>query len=379
MKIKRLEYYDDEYKWKLEPVDFHPNLNLLVGVSGAGKTRTLDAINQLKLIANGASLNGVEWNVCFQTEDNSEYRWCGKFETREKDTSIDIETDLKEKKPVKIISEKLIKNEEILINRRDGEILFDSKKTPKLSPYESVIELFEEEEIVIPVRESIDKIMLSDFEPDSFNGIWGMPASIFKQYQNTSLASLRESGLPIPIKLAILYRALPQEFNRIKESFINIFPNVLDLQAGTVEDFHLPISFLNIMKDLTTISIKEKGIDNWVTNASSGMRKTLMYISELYLLPESSLILIDEFENSLGINCLDSVMELITSNRNSQFIITSHHPYIINNISPANWKIVTRHGSSVTVKNAKDFHISDSRQKAFIDLINVLEDDDSED
>jgi predicted ATPase len=135
----------------------------------------------------------------------------------------------------------------------------------------------------------------------------------------------------------------------------------------------------SMARNFTAVSIKEKGIDDWFTNISSGMLKTLMYISELYLLPENSLILIDEFENSLGINCLDSVMELIASNHSSQFMIASHHPYIINNISPANWKIVTRHGSNVIVKNAKDFHISDSRQKAFIDLINVLEDDGSED
>jgi AAA15 family ATPase/GTPase len=105
------------------------------------------------------------------------------------------------------------------------------------------------------------------------------------------------------------------------------------------------------------------------------MFKTLMYISQLYLSPNNSVILIDEFENSLGVNCIDSVTELILNNQNSQFIITSHHPYIINNISPAFWKIVTRQGSLVTVKNAQDFHISNSRQKAFIDLINILEDE----
>lgn len=104
-----------------------------------------------------------------------------------------------------------------------------------------------------------------------------------------------------------------------------------------------------------------------------------MYISELYLSPDDCVILIDEFENSLGINCLDNVTDLILSNRKSQFIITSHHPYVINNISPAYWKIVTRKGSLVTVKDAKDFHIPDSRQKAFIDLINVLQNEEDAD
>jgi hypothetical protein len=100
-----------------------------------------------------------------------------------------------------------------------------------------------------------------------------------------------------------------------------------------------------------------------------------MYISELYLAPENSIILIDEFENSLGVNCLDSVTELVLENKKLQFIITSHHPYIINNVSPAYWKIVTRKAGLITVRDSKYFHISESRQKAFIDLIDVLEND----
>lgn len=70
MKIHRLEYYDSEYEWKLEPVELLPNLNLLGGISGAGKTRILQSINSLKQIANGESFNGVEWSVCFSTSKN---------------------------------------------------------------------------------------------------------------------------------------------------------------------------------------------------------------------------------------------------------------------------------------------------------------------
>lgn len=105
MKIKKLEYYDDEYQWQLEPVDFLQNLNLLVGVSGVGKTRILGAINSLKKIANGASLNGVRWNVCFLTSDDCEYHWSGEFETKKSTTPID--SDSAEEKPVKIICETL--------------------------------------------------------------------------------------------------------------------------------------------------------------------------------------------------------------------------------------------------------------------------------
>ncbi len=98
-----------------------------------------------------------------------------------------------------------------------------------------------------------------------------------------------------------------------------------------------------------------------------------MYISELYLSPEGSIILIDEFENILGVNCLNSVTDLILENPRLQFIITSHHPYIINNIGNKYWKIVTRQGNTVKVKQPEELGISQSRHQGFIDLINILE------
>ncbi len=372
MQIKKLEYYDDEYKWELAEVDFLPNLNLLVGISGVGKTRILSAINSLKSIAKGASLNGVKWKVCFIADNNIEYTWSEEFETRE--GTISINETSEEDGQVKLINEELIYNDnEVLIQRKDSEILFNGNKTPKLSPFESVIELLKQENQIVPIRESIDKIILSD--SDDVSRAWRLPVSIFRKFEKASLSTLQESGLPIPIKLFILYRTLPEEFNKIKEAFISVFPTVSDIKIETIGDEDIPIILSNLLKEATTVSIKEKGVEDWIENISSGMLKTLMYISELYLSPEKCIILIDEFENSLGVNCLDSVTELVLNNKKLQFIITSHHPYIINNVSPAYWKIVTRKSGLVTVKNSEDFHISESRQKAFIDLINVLEDD----
>ena len=373
MQIKKLEYYDDKYKWKLEEVNFLPNLNLLVGVSGVGKTRILRAIYSLKSIANGASLNGVKWNVCFIADNNLEYTWRGEFETR-KNTTISINQNSEEDEQVKLIYEQLVcNNENVIIDRKNSEIIFNNHKTPKLSPFESVIELLKEEDQIAPVKESLDKIILGDSE--SVDRAWRLPVSIFKKFEKASLSALQESGLPVPIKLSILYRTLPEEFNKIEEAFISVFPNVSNIKVETIKDDDIPMALSKLLKEATTVSIKEKGVEDWIENISSGMLKTLMYISELYLAPENCIILIDEFENSLGVNCLDSVTELVLNNKKLQFIITSHHPYIINNVSPAYWKIVTRKAGLVTVKNSKDFHISESRQKAFIDLINVLEDE----
>jgi len=103
------------------------------------------------------------------------------------------------------------------------------------------------------------------------------------------------------------------------------------------------------------------------------MLKTFMLISELYLSVEGIVILIDEFENSLGVNCINIISDLILGNRKLQFIITSHHPYIINKVGMEHWKIVTRKGGVVTAKDAKDFGLGKSRHEAFMQLINLDE------
>ena len=382
MKIKKLEYYDEEYQWKLEAVEFSQNLNLLVGVSGAGKTQILNAIRRLKKISNGKSLNGVQWNIEFSTNGKLEYHWQGKFETRKINQLILDELDDEkdsdfESEKSKILYEHLSCNGKIIIDRNEDQIKFKGNLTPKLSPFKSAIDILSPEEDIIPVKEEFSKITFIDYE-NIGRKLWRLPISTIKKYENCSLKRLQESGLPTQIKLSILYKYLPEEFIKIKNIFANIFAKVVDVKIEGLDKNKLPIPLLDIFRDATTISIKEKEVDNWIEDISSGMFKTLMYIGELHLSPEGSVILIDEFENSLGVNCIDSVTELILERQDLQFMITSHHPYIINNISPKYWKIVTRQGSLVTVKEAKEFHISESRQKAFIDLINVLQNEDED-
>jgi hypothetical protein len=255
MKIHKLEYYDQEYQWKLEPLELLDNLNLLVGVSGAGKTRILRAIRSLKGIANGSSLNGVEWNVCFSTKDKTKYEWSGKFELIET-TPIDEDSEEEEKK-VKIISENLTVNNKNIVKRTESEITFKGNITPKLSPFESVIELLAQEDIIAPIKEELNKIIITDSERD-FERIWRLPLSIFKKYEKYSFPNLKESDLPIPVKLAIVYRIFPDNFSEIKNTFREIFSNVLDIKLENLTDDDIPIALSQLLKETTIVSIKEK-------------------------------------------------------------------------------------------------------------------------
>ena len=385
MKLLRLSYQDLSSGLSIDSCKFFPDLNLLVGISGAGKTSILKAISNLKRITNGASVNGVKWDVEFLTNDHVRYHWLGEFEVKKarsliKNDADEVNSNDGENK-VSIIRETLLKDQEVLIARNQEVIEFKHSKTPKLPSYLSCIELFNQEEDVFPVRQEFNKII---FNPLRFAISYSTFDKILRNYEYNeynSLYELQSSQLRISDKLLITYEKYPDTFEIIKRKFLDIFPQVEDLKIESLEpselgDLLVSLTRIGLLKNPPYIQIKEKNSHVWILepNISSGMIKSLMFLATIELSPDGSVILIDEFENSLGVNCLDTLTEdLLVNYRDLQFIITSHHPYIINNISPAYWKIVTRKGGVIQVHNAADFHISKTRQKAFIDLINVLE------
>lgn len=372
MRIKKVAFWDKELEWRFEPIYFS-NLALLVGVSGVGKTQILKGILSLQQIANGASLNGLAWDITFSTVNNVEYRWQGEFETKKMSAIIPNKED--EIHQSRIVREHLFREENLIIERTPDEIQFKGKKTPKLSPFQSAVKILNQEEDISPVQEGFNKVIYSDNESllNKAHNIYGV--SLLTQVQSTffnenlPLESVQASKMPILLKLAFIARHYPDIVKKIKSKFIEVFPQVEDVKIEIIEDNGTP-SYASF-----PIQIKEIGVNDWIlqNHISSGMLKTLIYIAELYLSPEGTVILIDEFENSLGINCIDVVTDLIVENRNIQFILTSHHPYIINNIGMEHWKIVTRKGGVVTVIDAKDLKLGKSRHQAFMQLINLEE------
>ncbi len=375
MKIKSFQYENKNLELKINPIKFS-NLSLLVGVSGVGKTMILQAILDLKRIAQGKSLSGVEWEVEFIIEkEEKKYLWKGAFEATEVNNidgdlyDDDDETENMLPRP-KITYEELYIENQLIIERKENDIKLNGQPTPKLSSYKSVVNLFNEEEIISIVYENFNKITRSD-ESD----IKGIPVvenfEIFcKKY--ITISSIQNANIPIFLKLAIVYKNRLELFDIIKENFINVFNQVTDIKLEPLEQNTLPF----FLRNSPCLQIKEDNVSNWIpqNKISSGMFKTLMQIAQLFLCAESTVILIDEFENSLGINCIDTLTEnLLYDNRDLQFILTSHHPYIINAIGMEYWKVVSRNGGVILTKNAEEYKLGQSRHEAFKQLIQLNE------
>jgi predicted ATPase len=378
MKIISLRVKNNFFEWDFDEIKFSSNLTLLVGVSGAGKTQILRAILDLRRIANGTAINGFEWKIIFSTVNGTEFIWEGRFDTVETN-ELSFEDDEKQKdyeqEKYSLIYERLTSNNQVLIQRNREEIRFKNSLLPKLSSHESMIYILKEESVIKEAFDALNKIEYRDhtrgrrIRNNSNQSLY----SLKNKYK--TLDSIVNSDEDIRTKLYLTFENKLDIPEKIKSRFIDIFPQIGDLK---LEPFKTDIFFpKEIAENIPpVIYIKEKSVPKWIREdrMSSGMLRTIIHIAEIFLANEGSLILIDEFENSLGINCIDILTDdVIHENKTLQFIATSHHPYIINNIPYEYWKIVTRQGGHIRICNASDYHLGKSKQDAFIQLTKILE------
>lgn len=363
MKINYIEYHDKNVDWHLTKTYFS-DLTLLVGASGVGKTRVLDAIYRLKNIARGKGYFGIKWEISFFLSDGQSYLWSGEFQTRQK-----TERGSEQREPYRLIFEKLILNDQVIAEREYDNVFFNGKPIPKLSNDESLIRLLKEESSIRPIFEGFKKVLFSNayYEEWVASGKKKGYTPIAVDDEQLDIDEIRKSDL-LPFHKFYLASLLEKnvEFNEIRARFREIFPLVEDLKVDIWQESSLG--------KIPIIKVREKSIKNWIWHGdlSSGMIRTLLHLIELYLSEEGSVVLVDEFENSLGANCIDEVTDIILNpGRKIQYILTSHHPYVINNIDFKHWKVVTRNGGIVTTHDASEFNLGKSRHQRFLQLIQL--------
>lgn len=390
MAIRSFEFYDSFHEWSLEKVVFS-DFNLLVGISGVGKTRILEALETVQEAAlrRARDANGCKWTLHFTVGEDT-YAWSAETSTASKDPAIlppnkesgDGDGDLPE-----FISEEIVQiGGDTVVSRSTDRFIFQGNTLPKLKRTESAITLLRDEETIKPIRSALSRFMFS--EPASLlsdGHLLGIDTAALNsaRARYKTLASLREaSDLPAFIRAYILQKDHPEEFKEVVAQFHEIFPTVEEVRIDYLSDLD-PAGTMAIAPPLARlgilgVGIKERGVARLVCTPrlSSGMVRSLVHLFELHLAPPGTVVAIDEFENSMGINCLPHIMNrLLERGRDLQFIVTSHHPYIINNVPAEWWKVVTRRGGVVSVKDAETIPAltTDSKHDLFVQLLNLRE------
>lgn len=358
MRIKKITMIDHLSGWNINDISFYP-LTLLVGASGVGKTKILNALIKITNIAKGKSYNGIEWSISFEHQSSS-YLWCGAFDITQED---DISYFDKSESNYIIRKERLTCDNAVIIERTSDKLLYLDQATLRLDASQSAISLLKEESQIKIVSEAFSQV----FKLENENFGIRISAALEKRHEQIKDSNaIHNSRILSPIeKLFVLHKnGLPQ-FTKIVETFKAIFPLVESVDFSKEQIFD--------GKAVPILRIKEKGVKSWIMQPeiSSGMFRTLSQITILTLAQDGDVILIDEFENGLGVNCIDHLADqMINPDKDIQVIMTSHHPYIINNIPFNRWKIVTREHSSVKVLSASDLSIgTHSKHDAFMQLI----------
>ena len=375
MKIQSFKFSNNKENWHIEEVKFE-DLNLLVGGSGVGKTRILKALDLICDVAIGRNrnLDDLEWSINF-SHLGQNYRWELKSSSIKNE---EIFINLNESEQTEIVYEKLVRYDdddselEILL-RNDSDSKFNKKDLPKLKRTESAITLLSEEDLIIPVGEAFNRFIFNFQIPQElmFNNRNNDPNRIELSHE-ISISNFQEyfAGTPPAIKAFYLQKFFPDVFNEIKEYYIDIFSEVTNVKVSNERDSDGDF--------LLFFEIQENGLEDWIPQhrISSGMFRTLICLIEVITAPEESVILIDEFENSLGINCMAELTDfLLDKSPDVQFILTSHHPYIINNIPWKTWQIVSKSGNKVKVRKASDIPALDTASSLdkFTQLVNLLD------
>jgi len=270
-----------------------------------------------------------------------------------------------------ILFEKLSVGQDVIAERHQSQITLNGITIPaKFSAKESLVHLFENEEKIRPIHEGFKKVNIIESNEKLTPSPWDFDSYKQSIQDNYTLELIQKSYYPMQHKLLLAYKSSLDNFEGIKDNFINLFPQVENLRIiETIQKFS------EVNQLTATLEIKEKGVEKWISqnDISAGMLKSLLLIGYVYLSPPGTVILMDEFENSLGVNCIDIFENIPYESYDLQFIITSHHPYIINNVPMLDWKIVTRKGSVVTVKDASQFNLGKSKHTAFNQLLQLDE------
>mgnify|MGYP004483495417 FL=1 len=367
MKIKWIEFENLRTGLKIEKIEFNDDVTLLVGLSGVGKTQILNAIDySLELAVNkNIRLQPFKASLCIEIEKD---RYVWEYKIEQKPIEEIIET-----KEVQYIFtyEKLIKNGTQVIVYRNGEEVqvVDYEKVPSPKKDESLLVQYSEDEFFKPIISGITKLYPIEVELDVRGAINKESFNMFKAKIKQSMevdkhpSFEKYSHLPVTLKLYIAKEFYPELYTEIFDAVKELFMEVNDIDI--VEDS---------IREVYMVAIEVYGKKLMQHEISNGMLKTIYYIVELVTMSKNSLVLIDEFENGLGVNCIDVLAEILLYRRNDlQFIITSHHPKIINQISDKKWKIIERNISTVTNASSEEYGISHSLHDAYFNLINRWE------
>lgn len=375
--IRELSFQSHDDGWTLDHVKFG-GLSLFVGPSGVGKSRILNAIRLIQECAlSRRNPPHAAWNILLEVNGH-QVRWSAETRRIRSDKHNPMQLadgDIGTDSAIEFIRERIEVDGEGVANRADGVANVGESEIAGLNASYPLLLLFHQNERLASTRDAFQRFrFLDSIETITHGGRYsrrGRTGWTALSKSKMPWDALRRAWLPLDLRLLLMRQQYPARFEAMVGAYRDIFPNVESIEVAW-ED-----SGESAQEDRVVLSIKEEGIGEYPAHQlSRGMARALYFLTSLTLAPADAVIVIDEFENSFGPNCIDAVAELLQATETGpQLILTSHHPYVINAIRPESWQLVTRSAKRIRVVRALDIPTlaSSSRLDTFTRLLNTPE------
>lgn len=376
MRINWIEFKNLDTGLIINKTSFNKELTLFVGRSGAGKTQILEAISTFCNTATGGIIDTGHFKGAISFSiDNDDFEW-NVYVARE---DLDIISSVTKRingerfffsdsnEATSIIkSETLLCNGNTIFKRTSQKLVMNGQELPQISNDFSLIYQYRSNDLLRNVYDCMNGLYKSNKADHLFS--WRIQYSFFKTMESELLKCKTEdeyrekfpTSISTPNKIYFLKKTNKNIglYDILLKYYKNIFPDVddfifkLDRENRSMESY-----------------VRTNGSNIPYDSISAGMRKTISFLVDLLTISNNYVVLIDEIENGLGVNCLDEVYDLLTSLRTDlQLIMTSHHPYIINNVNPESCKIVDRKRNVISTYSAKELNLTNSHHD-FYDLV----------
>lgn len=368
MRVRYFEFHDPAPEgWTFDAVTFNPRINLLVGESGSGKTRLLNMLfNIASYVATNQRFCGGTWKIQFEHHD-IEYSW-------EYSGIVDEDGN------GRVMYEKIWigdfnEIQTILILRNQDFTKFGGVDLPKIPVSVASLNAYREDDKLKEPFDAFTKIMRRNFFGEDLSHSISMQSTphaiIRKIIKSKKIEDLFGKILTLNTLMFILEKYFPKKFKVISEQFRAIFPKIESMYTKSA-GAHFGIHDVG---DASILILKEHGIKSPIplSEISSGMQKVLLILADVISSPKDTLYLIDEYENSLGINAINFLPGFLAEfGEGRQFMLTTHHPMLINAIPVSNWFVFHREGVHITARHGAELEerYGKSKQQRFTQLLN---------
>lgn len=387
MLIQSIEFENYTTGQKIKKMQFD-KINLLVGGTGAGKTQILKIISAyVRAASQDSTIAAIQFKGYFKMRFSAVIFPDKNDEKIRQEISIlwEIHTDEMPHiitTPYRLdygISEEHLKitnpltnTDTLTIDRTVTDLKINGIPSSSISPEQSIFTTFSEPLEIAQIRAQLFSIITYDQQLQGFANLHQKNVEKWRQQAKGWLtSSANMTSLLIfysPLMQIDLVRTYDKAlFNEFLFDLQNIFPSIEDIKMDLVAG-----------SEFYNLYMLENG--KWIPKNSiaGGILKTVYLLAVINFNFRNNIILLDELENSLGVNCLDEITDYIltaTHSHKSQFIMTSHHPYIISHITEPYWLIISQNNGVISAKKAHDVGITsvNNLQDLFFQLINYIQ------